>query len=322
MAITSRALAFAQRWFDAATVQRIFEPLVADWQREWQDASPSCRARVSIRGLAAFICAVMVSSPSLLQAHAPSSVTNRVAVRMTRFIALSSLLLIQPFLPQIQNSGWRLIILIAVVPQAITAVFPFAMIGAVDAIRRYEPLAPHVERALVAKLGVIALLFMIVFGGFVVPAGNQLFRRGITLDGPPPVRGVRELTTYQLITDPTLAAPQEPYTGGADRATRIQRELNNRAAIALVPLLLLWLRWRAIDTGLGKWWSPFPAPLATTFVVAAFVATYLYGFLLEGWLHLPAGTGHWLPIVTFAIWTATSRSRQRGLRRVIQSSTQ
>ena len=87
MAITSRALVFAQKWFDAATVQRIFEPLIADWQREWQDASPTRRARVSIRGLAAFMCAVIVSGPSLLRTHAPRSVTNHVAVRMARFIA-------------------------------------------------------------------------------------------------------------------------------------------------------------------------------------------------------------------------------------------
>jgi hypothetical protein len=53
MAITTRALAFASRWFDEATVRRTFEPLIADWQREWQDASPSRRARVSLRGLAA-----------------------------------------------------------------------------------------------------------------------------------------------------------------------------------------------------------------------------------------------------------------------------
>jgi len=30
----SRALTFASRWFDAATVARVFEPLVADWQRQ------------------------------------------------------------------------------------------------------------------------------------------------------------------------------------------------------------------------------------------------------------------------------------------------
>ena len=35
MRLTTRALAFASRWFDEATVHRTFEPLIADWQREW-----------------------------------------------------------------------------------------------------------------------------------------------------------------------------------------------------------------------------------------------------------------------------------------------
>ncbi len=34
MALASRALAFASRWFDPATVSSVFEPLIADWQRE------------------------------------------------------------------------------------------------------------------------------------------------------------------------------------------------------------------------------------------------------------------------------------------------
>ena len=104
MAITTRALAFASRWFDEATVRRTFEPLIADWQREWQDASRSRRARVSMRGLAAFLCAAIVSSPSCCRTHAPSAVTNRVAVRMTRFIALASILLMLPYLAQMQES--------------------------------------------------------------------------------------------------------------------------------------------------------------------------------------------------------------------------
>ena len=46
MALTNRALAFASRWFDETSVRRAFAPLIADWQREWQDASPSRHARV------------------------------------------------------------------------------------------------------------------------------------------------------------------------------------------------------------------------------------------------------------------------------------
>jgi hypothetical protein len=306
MAITSRALAFASRWFDPVTVSRVFDPLIADWQREWLDTSPTRRTGVVVRGFAAFLCAVIVSTPSLMRTHAPASVTNRVAIRMSRFIALASLPLIYPFLAQ---SGWSVVLLAAVVPQAITVVFPLSMIGAVDAIRRYERLAPHVERALAAKLGFVALLFMLAFHGFVVPAANQAFREGVSLGRPVP--GVRELTTYQLISDPAMAAAHEPYTGGADRATRIQRELNSRATLALIPLVLLWIRWRAIDAGRGKWWSPLPAPLATTIVVAAFLVTSFYGFFLERDFDLPAGAGHWLPIAAFTCWALTAAFRRR-----------
>lgn len=315
MAITNRALALASRWFDDATVRRTFEPLVADWQREWQDAAPSRRISVAVRGLAAFICAVIVSSPSLFHSHAPSSVTNRVAVRMTRFIAPASMLLMYPYLVQIQESGWRFVLFIAVVPQAITVVFPFSMIGAVDAIRRYDPLAPHVERALVVKLGVVAVLFMIVFGGFVVPAANQLYRKGVT-PGPAPARGVRELTTYQLIADPTLASAQESYTGGADRATRIQQELNNRAALAVAPVFLLWLRWRWLaSTRTRRWWWPLPSSLAAILSFVGFMTAFFSGWWLEHRFQLSPGIGYWVPIIAIALWGTLFFERPRSQRR-------
>src|SRR5262249_31946709 len=43
MAATTRAIALASRWFDEQTYRRTFEPLIADWQREWQDAPPRLR---------------------------------------------------------------------------------------------------------------------------------------------------------------------------------------------------------------------------------------------------------------------------------------
>jgi hypothetical protein len=302
MAITTRALSFVTRWFDEATVRRTFEPLIADWERELLDTPPSRRVRVSAGGLAAFICAVIVTSPSLLHTLAPSAVTNRVALRMTRFIALASVLLMLPFFRQMLTPGWRAVMLFSLVSSAIAVAFPLSMIGAVDAIRRYDPLPPHVERAVAAKLGLIAVVFMLVFGGFVVPASNQLFRQTSGPGGPSPFPGVRELTTYQLLTDPALEA---------HRAANIQRELNNRAALALFPVVLLWVRWRAIDTGRGTWWSPLPAPLATMIVVAAFVVTSFYGFFLELDLDLAAGTRHWLPIAAFTVWGLTTALRRR-----------
>ena len=95
MALTNRALAFATRWFDDATVRRVFEPLIADWQREWQDAQPRQRRRVSLRGIRAFVLAVMVSSPQIIVTSAPG-VTNRVASRVTRVTSVLTLVLMIP----------------------------------------------------------------------------------------------------------------------------------------------------------------------------------------------------------------------------------
>ncbi|HYE89246.1 MAG TPA: hypothetical protein VEA16_23000, partial [Vicinamibacterales bacterium] len=60
------ALAFASRWFDPATVQRTFEPLIADWQQEWHAAPAAKRPWIRCRGLRAFVIATLVSSPRIL----------------------------------------------------------------------------------------------------------------------------------------------------------------------------------------------------------------------------------------------------------------
>lgn len=301
----SRALAFASRWFDRATVTRVFEPLIADWQREWQEASPVRRARVSWRGLAAFVCAVLVSSPQVAFTAVPSAVTNRVASRMTRFIAVPCVLSLIPFLSEMSGVRWSAALWLFVLPPIITLAFPFSMIGATDAIRRYEPLAPQVERAMATKLAAFALLFMIVFGGWVVPAANQAWRVGTTTKDGAPARGVRELTTFELLVDPTRASEHEAFSGGADRATRIQRQLNNRAALTVVPVFLLWLRWRSIDTGSKRWRSPLPPSIAAILSCAVFVTASFSGWWLERRFHLSPGVGYWLPIVIMVLWGAT-----------------
>jgi hypothetical protein len=298
MAITSRALGFAQRWFDAAAVQRIFEPLIADWQREWQDASPSRRARVSLRGLAAFICAVIVSSPQIARTSAPSSVTNRVASRIARFTFSATVLFIAPFLWSEPRwlDGVRILFLI---PHALTLAFPFAMIAAVDTIRCDESLPPQVARAVVVKLGLLSVLLMVCFHGWVVPAANQAWRVDMAPAGVrAPARGVRELTTIELITDPSRAHAGET-TNASGRAAVIRRELNNRAHLAILPVMLLWLRWGMLDRPRRRWYSPLPSWLVTPIMIAAFGALNFIGVNFARSVAASAAVGVWLPTLGF-----------------------
>lgn len=61
----SRLLAFARLWFDESTIVRVFEPLVADWQRDCGEARPIFRWMLRyLAGAAAFLVALCAAHPS------------------------------------------------------------------------------------------------------------------------------------------------------------------------------------------------------------------------------------------------------------------
>ena len=311
MAITSRALAFASRWFDDATVRRTFEPLIADWQREWLDAPPRRRALVTVRASLAFICAVIVSSPQIALTPAPRDVTHRIAVRMVRFMAVATSLLMIP--PVIELGTWmsrgaswtRWSLFFFAVPGAITLAFPFAMTGAADSLRRHQDLPGHVMRSALLKLGAFAVMFMVIYGGWVVPAANQASRTAMNPPGMgAPLRGMRELTTFELITHPTRATIFAPGTLLSSRSTSLRRELNSRAMLTVLPVVLIWLRWRAYNLPRHRWFRVLPAIVATMASIGVMAACGAAGAWLEREAYLPIGSTYWLPIATFVLWGA------------------
>lgn len=316
------ALALASRWFAPSIVARVFEPLIADWQREWQDAPPRRRWQVSVRAFTAFCCAVVVSSPAILGESTPPAVSNRIVTRIARFALIVAVL---QTLPYAWESELSLAMLLLLIPSGLALAFPFAMVGAVDAIRCDHALPPHRERAAVIKVAIGAVIFMVVFGGFVVPAANQAFRaatyeRSLRAQGMDdaridriksspyaPARGLRELSTYELLTD-------HGFTDGTRYLSAyVGRELNNRASLALVPVSLLWLRWRLLDVPRRR-----GARLPAT--VVAIAASVGYGLLrsvdglIEGGLNLSQGTGAWSPLVVISLalfldsWRRTRRT--------------
>ncbi len=316
MAITSRALAFASRWFDEATVRRTFEPLIADWQREWQDAPPSRRRRVSLRGLGAFALAVIASSPRIVRTSAPREITNRIATRMVVAVSILTALLMIP--PALQlwslwtaGSSWvRGSVFLFTLPPALALAFPFAVVAGVDAIRRHQSLAGHVQRAAAFKLGACAAMFMLLYCGWVIPAASRASRLAINPPGmTAPLRGIGDLTITELMFDPDRATVFAPGTQLASRTTSIQRELNSRAAMIAMPLVLLWLRWRAYDRPRRGWFPPLPAWLAIPIAIGALSAANAFG----SWLGAGAQsrTLQWMPVMLFAMWGILSSVGQR-----------
>ena len=68
----TRLLALVSRWFEPAIVAGVFEPLVADWQREWQAAPRAARVMVRARGTIAFILTALRLAPHLALAPLPA----------------------------------------------------------------------------------------------------------------------------------------------------------------------------------------------------------------------------------------------------------
>jgi hypothetical protein len=319
MALTNRALAFVSRWFDEATVRRTFEPLIADWQREWQEAPPGRRFGVSIRAWLAFACAVIVSGPRLVLTSAPPDVTRRIAVRMLTFMAVATLILMIPPVMETRNalmrgSSWmRPWYFLFALPMAITLAFPFAMAGAVDAIRRATTLPAHLERAVALKLGLLAMALMVIFTGWVLPAASQAQQLSVNPPGmSAPLVAIHQLTTFELVVDPARATVFAPGTLSAARSMSISRELNQRAMLTVLPIVLLWLRWRA-HNGPRRRFGPSPMVVATVASIAVMLACGIAGPWLERERYMPMGSTYWLPIAVFAIWGILSGYGRRFL---------
>jgi hypothetical protein len=191
------------------------------------------------------------------------------------------------------------------VPTVLTMVFPFAVMGGVDAIRGHESLPGHVARAAALKLGVFAAILMLIYGGWVVPAANQATLRAMNPAGmAEPLRGIRDLTTTELVFDPARATMFAPGTYLASRSESIQRELNGRAAIICLPLVLLWLRWCAYHRPKHGW------PLTAWFAIPIGIGVLSTATTFGGWLERDwqfwTGTRQWMPIVVFTTWGVVS----------------
>jgi hypothetical protein len=315
MAPGTRALAFASRWFQPALVHRTFEPLIADWQREWYQSAPSRRTWVSVRAWTAFLCSVAISSPSVIAMPTPRPIWLRVTRRIALFCLVVGGALCVPMLGSFggraMDARLWMTLLLMVGPTAMMIVFPFAMIIAVDAIGRRGDVPPHVERAAVLKLGLYAMCAMLIAGSFVAPRANRAWTVWSTPAGwNVPQARFQQMSTFELLTHPDrttaiLAMPQ--YT----RAGEIRRELLQRVVASVMPAIFVWLRWSSLSQRHRRRFWPPRTWAMTAAAVAAYFGTLYLAVILEIESGLMPGTGFMLPLVVFSIWAAI----QQGLAR-------
>ena len=305
---TDALLRFVRRWFDERTVTSVFEPLLADHQREWLDAAPSARLRIAMRTAAVLIVSIARLAPrALVLTPTPPSMTRRIIARMIIFVSVVSGLMMIPFFSELGEvpPGRLAWLLMWLLPSMILLAFPFAMGFAVDGVRR-RAVPTQAERMAMVRAAVIAVVVIVVLGGWIVPAANQQFRLTVKADQwRPPARGARELTTSELIQAPQLALAE-----GWVRSEAIQRELHNRASLALLPVVLMWLRWRALNRPSPQWL--LPAWLASAVTVGTFFVLRRNDATIEAFFGLAPGIGAWVPLAVFlAIGWIRDRVAQR-----------
>lgn len=287
----TRLLAFARRWFPPSTVSSVLEPLVADWQRQWSDATPAQRQWVDLKGRAAFAITLATMTPRLILA--PSSFSARPLVVAAGFWLLMSFVLLIPFMRQ--NGPLDLVWL--VLPSCLTAMLPFAMLPAMDAIRREGEVSTLRERRAVITLAGLAVCG-VVLGQWVTPVANQTFRNEAMsrMNGRPSVawKGVRERTTLDLIAGEGSTIPTPART----------RELASRATLAALPAVLAWLRWRSLSRTRNRSWPVVKSCLLAFGIFAVFSAVMSAGPSLER-AFLAPGFGPLLAIGLFAFTART-----------------
>ena len=310
-----RLLDFAKLWFDADTVARVFEPLIADHQREWHDNSHSRRWWLSARNLLVFARAFVACSPRILLAPLAPSMARRVLSRVLITTSLFAGLLLTPwaadFGRQLEPADAARL-MFWLLPACVFLALPFAMMAAADAIRR-DTQPTWLERAMAMRLAIATAVIVFVGVGWITPIANHQFRvesRAIVERGPaPPARGARELSTSELLAGRT--APGERPPGAAT----VRRELNQRAALTVLPILLLWLRWRALDLPRGRWSSPLPLKVATVAIIVVFFGMSWSQQFIEIGMGLRPGVTAWLPLAAFGAWgLAEQKWRRRSMR--------
>lgn len=327
----TRALAFAARWFDQATVSSVFEPLIADWQREWREASGAARFGVRIRGGAALLISVIAASPRLWFTPWPASTLRRVMTRAAIWTTIFTALNVAPFLVDLRgkvDAGVFPYLLILLLPQAMAVAFPIAISTIVDLIRTARE--PNCEERIAAvKVAIASVTLMSILCGWAFPAANQQFRattsRAISgiAHHPGPARGLKELSIVELFQDDRLVRERgtsgdpiyDAWIASASRAEPVLREISQRFSLALLPIALIWMRWRALLLPRGRWYSALPLVLSAPITIVAFYGLLSQAGALADVVLAPRWSG---PLLALVITVGSSAAIDQVRHRIAQ----
>jgi hypothetical protein len=239
----TRLLAALRHWCDPATVANIFEPLIADWQHEWL-AAATHRERIKARviGCVAALSVIAQIAPGWIVTLPPRSLAGPVLARALSFGLVASAVLMYPF----AVSYWRIARWDAwfyLLPSAVAIPLSNIALPLAHRLREVSDENDHRARQLLAQSIAVLTIASALTVGWIMPIANQQWRTAIFAmlsknpNAAAPVKGIRELTIPQLLSEPT----QSP------RYEFVRREIHSRASLALSPITfgaIGWMLWR------------------------------------------------------------------------------
>jgi hypothetical protein len=254
-------LSLARRWFDEATVVSVFEPLLADWQRECAELTGRRRLVCRLQGFTAFATAFIVTVARKPHHGASAGADFRTWRLAATFTACGTLLLLLPWGYQIFVEGRWLSRIDLIVPSALVLAVPIAIVPAIILVLTDGQSHPAVARRSLVRFSAICTLVTLVLAGWSVPMANKQWRvevsarHGYYSNGPV-LHGTRELTLFEL------AAAETP-TGLLDPDHR-DREFHQRLILITSPIVMTILafgvarRPRRSVAHAAAWWLAAP----------------------------------------------------------------
>jgi hypothetical protein len=278
-----RLRAWASRLFDADTMERLIDPVIADLQVEYEDASRAGRnwrrRLVRVQGYVA----VMKVATRTLQA----------------FLAVTFAVTLLLEVPPLHNGTLTLARAVYLVPQALVVAIPIALTLVIAWIGP----AARTWRSLKAMLvaGVVCSIVAFALCDWGIPAANQSFRVSMAREhGMPrmPQRGPAEMTLGELHQQMNSAKAMKTVRSDWRMLefTFHWRFAFACASLALTMLVVALHRCGAprLSMRLGA------APIVLVYYVLMFVGRE---YAIAGRL-VPPAVGAWMPVITTALVAA------------------
>ncbi len=133
-----------------------------------------------------------------------------------------------------------------------------------------------------------------------------------------PARGLRELSLVELSRDDSLKS--ELWLGReswvSTRAEAVRSEIALRTSLMALPIVLIWMRWRALHLPRGRRYSAFPLVVSAPVTFGMFYALLAQSRGVADAFFAPRWSGPWLALAVMVVSSAAiDQLRHRVARR-------